>query len=454
MTQKRISRIQVKKLFDTINYDIDLHAENPISILIAPNGRGKTTILNILSFIFKPEYESFYAIKDIPFEEFRCTLSNGKTIVLKQKKTIDPYNDSNKRKSSRINNKRNFLQDRTIFEVNDFRFEILNKNGSKAHSMVFSEALAEAFKTDFNEFIVDADQRLSYVDRSEAAKLYLMYIWKLQIQYLEDTDCNIPVNFIKADRIQTVIRPHKRRIDIDEAQENPLDLASKRICELIKAATEKYSEAVSQAKDKLPLMFLDEEGSSLDFNSFMNGWVKYRNDLTQFQNIGLIAPTEDFTKGKDIANVYKDKGKFLSTYLSAFKDTTEPLQDIYERLNLFKRILDERNRITGKKIIYNRDKVRITTGNREINLKTLSSGEKHDFIMFYNLIFNVQPDGLVLIDEPEISLHIEWQETYLDRLIEICEMNGLQAFVATHSPNIVSSHYDFFADKGETDEPN
>ena len=69
--------------------------------------------------------------------------------------------------------------------------------------------------------------------------------------------------------------------------------------------------------------------------------------------------------------------------------------------------------------------------------------------MFYRLIFNTSINGIVLIDEPEISLHIEWQEDYLDRLIDICQMNGLQAIVATHSPNIVNGHFDLFVDKGE-----
>ena len=68
--------------------------------------------------------------------------------------------------------------------------------------------------------------------------------------------------------------------------------------------------------------------------------------------------------------------------------------------------------------------------------------------MFYRLIFNTSINGIVLIDEPEISLHIEWQEDYLDRLIDICQMNGLQAIVATHSPNIVNGHFDLFVDKG------
>lgn len=83
----------------------------------------------------------------------------------------------------------------------------------------------------------------------------------------------------------------------------------------------------------------------------------------------------------------------------------------------------------------------------DIDLDCLSSGEKNDFVMFYQLIFNTQEFGIVLIDEPEISLHIEWQEEYLDFLQKICSMNSLQAIVATHSPNIINGHFDLYVKK-------
>ena len=72
--------------------------------------------------------------------------------------------------------------------------------------------------------------------------------------------------------------------------------------------------------------------------------------------------------------------------------------------------------------------------------------------MFYNLIFASEDNSLVLIDEPEISLHIAWQEDYLELLMKICEMNHLQAVVATHSPNIINGHFEFFPKKGFSDE--
>lgn len=124
-----------------------------------------------------------------------------------------------------------------------------------------------------------------------------------------------------------------------------------------------------------------------------------------------------------------------------------PLQKNYGKVKLFADIFHKRNEITQKRIRFTPNGIEIYSGGKRIDADCLSSGEKNDFVMFYSLIFNTSPGGVVLIDEPEISLHIEWQEEYLDRLLEICEMNRLQAIVATHSPNIVNGHFNLFVDK-------
>lgn len=448
MEKIRICKIQVTKLFGNISYDIDLNVDDPIAIITAPNGCGKTTLLNLISFILNPAYDVFEKIRTIPFEVFRCVLSNDKTVELRQVKNSSGAH-SKKAKNSLTYMEKAALRLRAYFDNTDFVFCIYDSNNAILHELVFSKAFSEAFEMDPAEYLDETDEDFPYA-RGQHASLSarLKYIWNMQKEILIEESCNFPVNYIKADRIQPVQVPDER---FDEPRPvSPLKIASESIVKYIKDATERYSEAVSHAKDKLPQMFLDGEGSGLGYEEFMEGWSVYREELDQFQKIGLIMPTEDFTKGKDISKVYNKKGEFLSTYLSAFKDTTAPLKDTFERIDLFKQILDERNAITGKTVRFGREGISLFSRGRRISLDTLSSGEKHDFIMFYNLIFNISDNGLVLIDEPEISLHIEWQETYLDKLIAICEMNSLQAIIATHSPNIVSSHYDFLVDKGET----
>ena len=70
-------------------------------------------------------------------------------------------------------------------------------------------------------------------------------------------------------------------------------------------------------------------------------------------------------------------------------------------------------------------------------LASLSSGEQHELVLQYELLFEIEPNALVLLDEPEISLHVEWQRTFLADLMHIAKLSGFDALVATHSPYIV-----------------
>lgn len=74
-----------------------------------------------------------------------------------------------------------------------------------------------------------------------------------------------------------------------------------------------------------------------------------------------------------------------------------------------------------------------------LTLDQLSSGEKQMIIQVYELLFRAQSGTLVLIDEPELSLHMMWQMNYLKNLSQIAQLRGFQCIVATHSPQIFNS---------------
>jgi len=72
------------------------------------------------------------------------------------------------------------------------------------------------------------------------------------------------------------------------------------------------------------------------------------------------------------------------------------------------------------------------------NVFELSSGEKQIIIMIAHLIFeeDQKPSGIFIIDEPELSLHIAWQEIFIDSITEASPKT--QFILATHSPSIIS----------------
>ncbi|MFM0158773.1 AAA family ATPase, partial [Paraburkholderia sediminicola] len=72
----------------------------------------------------------------------------------------------------------------------------------------------------------------------------------------------------------------------------------------------------------------------------------------------------------------------------------------------------------------------------------LSSGEQHEIVLMYDLLFRVRPNTLVLIDEPELSLHVTWQKAFLRDLLGIVAAANFDVILATHSPFVVGDRSD------------
>ncbi|EMT4740961.1 ATP-binding protein, partial [Enterobacter hormaechei] len=77
-----------------------------------------------------------------------------------------------------------------------------------------------------------------------------------------------------------------------------------------------------------------------------------------------------------------------------------------------------------------------------IELSTLSSGEQHLIVMIGKMIFGASKGDLVLIDEPEISFHPEWQEIFIDIVNKIRELKDFKVVMATHSPILIGGRWD------------
>jgi predicted ATPase len=84
-------------------------------------------------------------------------------------------------------------------------------------------------------------------------------------------------------------------------------------------------------------------------------------------------------------------------------------------------------------------KFEVTTQNgRTFDVANASSGQQQILCSIIGLATALDHNSLVLIDEPELSLHPRWQQTYLDSLNAVLErFHGCHILIATHSPLIV-----------------
>lgn len=82
------------------------------------------------------------------------------------------------------------------------------------------------------------------------------------------------------------------------------------------------------------------------------------------------------------------------------------------------------------------------------SIESLSSGERQIVVMLAHLFISEQlkRTGLFIVDEPELSLHLKWQEIFVDSLLEASP--STQFILATHSPSIVLDRQDNFLSIG------
>ena len=101
----------------------------------------------------------------------------------------------------------------------------------------------------------------------------------------------------------------------------------------------------------------------------------------------------------------------------------------------FQDLADELFADTGKKIIRSKNEIMFVQDGDELLPYKLSSGEKQMLVILLTVLVQDKQPCVLLMDEPEVSLHVEWQQ----RIIEIIrEMNpNAQLILTTHSPAMV-----------------
>ncbi|MFC8937180.1 AAA family ATPase [Streptomyces griseoincarnatus] len=158
---------------------------------------------------------------------------------------------------------------------------------------------------------------------------------------------------------------------------------------------------------------------------------------------GLISPTEIEDSITDLPLNNPDSVALISTYLSDTREKLSTFEPLRQRLEPFIEFL--RRHYRDKEIrIDDKDgfKIESTRTGEDISPVHLSSGEQQMFILAHKLLFEAPPGTLVMIDEPELSLHVLWQSTFVDDLTEISAASGTYFLLATHSPTLIAGRTD------------
>ncbi|MGK9339608.1 AAA family ATPase [Sinorhizobium meliloti] len=181
---------------------------------------------------------------------------------------------------------------------------------------------------------------------------------------------------------------------------------------------------------------------------FLDAMIKYADALPKNKNLDEILnkekPDSDHLSNlfswstnqihlKRI-NVISDTVKRYNQYRSTL------MSPVDKYLKLIGKFLND----SGKSVKFN-DRgyiyVEIDGVEGERPISSLSSGEAQIFVILTHLSFNQDAQkNVFIIDEPELSLHVQWQELFVDSLKEANP--NIQYIMATHSPSIILDNVD------------
>ncbi len=127
--------------------------------------------------------------------------------------------------------------------------------------------------------------------------------------------------------------------------------------------------------------------------------------------------------------------RIISALQSGAPDAAALAQKIAEPKLRFQNIIDDLFSDTGKKIVRTENEIRFAQIGEMLTPYQLSSGEKQMLAILLTVLVEDNRNYVLFMDEPEVSLHVEWQERLIDLILELNP--NVQIILTTHSPAVI-----------------
>lgn len=437
----QLTSISVSGLFGLFNHTVDMRTSDRVTILHGPNGIGKTVILRLIHAFFHGRNELFL---ETSFRTFSIHLSNESAVTISRpltstgaedvKRVLEIVSSSPNHAAHRWSRDRTQL--RRMAEYIDSEVPYVTRTGEEQWSddrtgesysvsdlvHKFQEVLPDKLKVGL---VADPDWLKSF---RESISVHLVETQRL---LLADVDPDVR-------RFRP--RPIPRRAFASTVKTYSSNLRAK-----MADALTSYAEH-SQALDRsFPQRMLGgPKTETLDTNNLKSRMNQLEQRRSQLKRIGLI---EDDTSYPFDINTLDSATPMQKAVMTLYVEDTENklgvLDNLEEKVDLLLGNINRKFR-PNKQLRAERNAGLVVRDKRSlrIDLDSLSSGEQHELVLIYGLLFQVKPGSLVLIDEPELSLHVTWQKAFLTELFAIIKAVGFDVLIATHSPFIVSDRVD------------
>lgn len=127
--------------------------------------------------------------------------------------------------------------------------------------------------------------------------------------------------------------------------------------------------------------------------------------------------------------------RIIEALQSGDEDAAKRAQALSRPKKTFQDIVDSLFADTGKKIVRTENEIRFSQIGETLLPYQLSSGEKQMLVILLTVLVEDGKPFVLFMDEPEVSLHIEWQKQLIDLVLELNP--NVQIILTTHSPAVI-----------------
>lgn len=437
---KRIRQISVTNLFGMFNHVISLNMDERITIIHGPNGFGKTAILRLLNALFCQRNS---ILRDIPFGEFRVDFDDD--ISFWVAKTHLAHTEATE--------KENPVPQQIAFHINDhgrrnhWSALPLKPSIPPNRLSLMLEHAAPLERVGPETWVHLASGELLSIESAlerYGDRLPSEISFEKEPNWLSELRHSIPMRLIEAQRLlNPVDRGRRSEYEKQHGMTPTVTVYSK---ELASAIEKKITESATLAQS-LDRTFPTRVFSptiaqrSVTEKELRDRLTELEKKRSRLMAAGLLDQDNSPTF-QPYGQMDDSKKDMLSVYIEDTEQKLGVFDEMADKIDLLTRIINKH--FLYKEMAIGREKgfVFKTAENAALSPADLSSGEQHELVLFYELLFKATPGSLILIDEPELSLHVVWQEQFLKDLQEVTSLNDLDILIATHSPDIISNRRD------------
>lgn len=436
----KLASAEVAGVLGEYTHRVEFSDSTSFVIIYGPNGVGKTKFLEIIDSLSQLQTGR---LLELPFDRARLVYADGTTFAVEKVETLAEDGDAS---------------------VLDTQLAVtLQLQGSPSPitwSTTASSALAfERFlttettwrKTGQGQWRDDTDDEI-------ATTLELESRYSRFRRFALDKDHTEPVpelisafvGALETHLIETQRLVVDRPIDPRPARTRPRRLPQSTIVQyanemknLLSRTLATNSKITQQLDRTFPSRMLSQQGSSaaseVEIRARYDAQTDFRARLARIALIGLEAELSLPERPLEESEV-----AMLDLYLQDADTKLASFDNVLQKAELLQQIIN--SRLLRKTLAVDSHdglSVRRDSDHHVIELDSLSSGEQHEIILMFNLLFEVQPGSLVMIDEPEISLHVSWQTNFVSDVQRIADLAGFQFIVATHSPQVINTWWQF-----------